>query len=113
KRRRAPAALLLVFFGWPLHGQFFPSEPAAAFTDVGDIEHPAIREGRRRALLPAGDIGSPFHFGKLVFRPRISYQIDYGDGVQTRPGRDVKTTLQRVSPGVAIELGPAWTFEYL
>jgi len=50
--------------------------------------------------------------GPLGVRPRLSYRLLYGDGIQSTLGNPVTTTIQYIIPGVLFELGAHWTLDY-
>ena len=50
--------------------------------------------------------------GILSVRPRMSYRLVSGDGIQSTLGHPVTTTIQSLSPGVLLGLGEHWTLDY-
>jgi len=44
--------------------------------------------------------------------PHLSYQVTYGNGIQSQPGQAQKTIIQTVSPGVGFDLGKIWKLDY-
>jgi hypothetical protein len=61
---------------------------------------------------PASSLTTPFQYGRLLVRPKLSYRYLHTDGLKSRPGFDSETAVQTVSPGVVAEFGPNWRFDY-
>jgi hypothetical protein len=55
---------------------------------------------------------SPFNLGPVILRPHLLYRYLYGDGIQSSPGQQKTTGIHYVSPGLQLELGTHWTFDY-
>ena len=55
---------------------------------------------------------APLQWGTVTLRPRISYQFLHGDGILSRPGQQSTTTLQSFRPGLQLNLGTHWIFDY-
>lgn len=53
-----------------------------------------------------------FRAGPFDFRPRLSYEVVYGDGLTSGPTRDQATWLQTISPGLQTLWGDHWTLDY-
>jgi hypothetical protein len=58
-----------------------------------------------------GQMG-PLHLGRIDFRPHLTYQISYGNGLQSTPGQQIDTLINTVSPGILIRLGSHWSLDY-
>jgi hypothetical protein len=62
---------------------------------------------------PAPDVhDEPLQWDKLIFRPSFFYQFLYANGLQSVPGASRNTIIQNVSPGLLVNLGPEWVFDY-
>ena len=55
---------------------------------------------------------TPIQLGSVTFHPHLFYQILYGDGVLVRPGTPTVSTLQMIAPGLRLNLGTHWVFDY-
>jgi hypothetical protein len=55
---------------------------------------------------------SPFTWWPLVFRPHVSYDIMYADGILAKPGRRTHTFIQAFSPGLYVSWRRRWTLDY-
>jgi hypothetical protein len=53
-----------------------------------------------------------FRYGPLQLRPHVSYSMTYGNGIQNAPGEQQKLIIQQLSPGLHVDMGPHWTFDY-
>lgn len=54
----------------------------------------------------------PFQWDQFVIRPHADYQYMYAQGILASPGNPQNTTIQLISPGVLINLGPHWALDY-
>jgi hypothetical protein len=54
----------------------------------------------------------PFRWDQFVVRPHVDYQVMAAEGVLAAPSNKVDTVIQDISPGVLINLGPHWSFDY-
>jgi hypothetical protein len=50
--------------------------------------------------------------GNFELRPRVSYGLDYAEGVLVSPGQPKSTFTESLSSGVSLRLGPNWSAEY-
>ncbi len=55
---------------------------------------------------------TPLQWASIGLRPHFSYRYLYGDGIKSGPGRNEKTSVHSVSPGVLFELGTRWQLDY-
>jgi hypothetical protein len=55
---------------------------------------------------------SPFQWGFVTAHPYIEYRFLYGDGIQSTPGKQSKTSIHTITPGVLLNLGTHWTLDY-
>lgn len=55
---------------------------------------------------------SPLQWAGIGIRPHFHYRYLYGDGIQYGPGRESKTAVQTLAPGVLFELGSRWSLNY-
>ena len=54
----------------------------------------------------------PFQWDQFVIRPHADYQYMYAQGILASPGNPQNTTIQLISPGVLLNLGPHWALDY-
>jgi hypothetical protein len=54
----------------------------------------------------------PLQLGPVTVHPHLDYQLLYGNGIQSSPGQQQDTIVQKVSPGVLFNLGDHWTLDY-
>ena len=54
----------------------------------------------------------PFRWDQFVFRPHFDYQYIQAHGILAAPGVPVNTSIQQISPGILINLGPHWVLDY-
>jgi len=50
--------------------------------------------------------------GPVQMRPHLLYRFLYGDGIQARPGDQVKTAINEIYPGIFLGLGSHWVLDY-
>lgn len=50
--------------------------------------------------------------GPIAIRPHLQYRFTYGDGIEAGPGNQRETTIQAVTPGVLVDVGKHWNFDY-
>ena len=55
---------------------------------------------------------SPYRVGSFVFHPRLSYRHLSADGLPAVDGRRVASEIRTVMPGLLIDLGENWSFDY-
>lgn len=55
---------------------------------------------------------SPLQWAGIGLRPHFSYRYLYGDGIRSGPGREAKTSVHTVSPGILFTIGSRWTADY-
>ena len=72
--------------------------------------HPA-RAGRRRDH-QARRVYEPFRWDQFVFRPHADYQFMDAQGIFAAPGDRENTTIQQITPGILINLGPEPSLDY-
>lgn len=76
-------------------------------------EYQANQPVQMQVFAPAPpSAAQPFKLGPIIFRPDISYQFTYGNGIQSSPGEQQNTIVQQFSPGVILEAGSHWTLDY-
>jgi Putative beta-barrel porin 2 len=56
--------------------------------------------------------GPPLQWGPVSLRPHLLYQFLYGDGIQSSPGQQEKTTINTISPGLLLGIGSHWSIDY-
>src|SRR6516225_6135393 len=54
----------------------------------------------------------PFRWNQIVFRPHADYTYTVAYGVLAAPSNHVDTTIQDISPGILINIGPHWALDY-
>ena len=54
----------------------------------------------------------PLQWGPVTLHPHVGYQFLYGNGLQSSPGQQQSSIVQRVSPGILFNLGDHWTLDY-
>lgn len=54
----------------------------------------------------------PFRWDQFVFRPHADYQFMDAQGILAAPGDRENTTIQQITPGILINLGPDWSLDY-
>ena len=54
----------------------------------------------------------PLQWGPVTLHPHLDYQFLYGNGIESSPGQQQGTIVQKVSPGVLFNLGDHWTLDY-
>jgi hypothetical protein len=54
----------------------------------------------------------PFRWNQIVFRPHVDYTYTVAYGVLAAPSNHVDTTIQDISPGILINIGPHWALDY-
>ena len=88
-----------------------PPSTAVAAATTNELENAAGPEG---STAPQGLPGpsQPFQWGPVLFHPRVTYNVTYGNGIQSQPGTNHNTVIQTVSPGIAANLGAHWKFDY-
>jgi len=86
-----------------------PPPPEQNTNEVGRMES--------AAAAPAATAGAlqnqqPFQWGQITFHPHLAYQFLYGNGIQSQPGRQQKTIIQDISPGLGFDMGDHWKLDY-
>lgn len=56
--------------------------------------------------------GNAVQWGPVTAHPHATYQLLYGDGLQSAPGQSQKSFIQSLSPGVLLNVGTHWTLSY-
>ncbi|HXC36340.1 MAG TPA: hypothetical protein VNV43_10725 [Candidatus Acidoferrales bacterium] len=54
----------------------------------------------------------PFRWDQFVLRPHVDYQFIDAFHLLAAPSNQVNTTIQRLSPGFLLNLGPHWALDY-
>jgi hypothetical protein len=54
----------------------------------------------------------PFSWDQFTLRPHVDYQLIAAEGILAAPSNKVDTVIQNISPGILINLGPHWSFDY-
>jgi len=61
---------------------------------------------------PAGGLPRIFQYGPMQLHPHVDYQFLYGSGIQANPGDQQQTVIQELIPGIVVDFGPHWAFDY-
>ena len=117
-RRAIICAAPVLAFGWlaaqaqpvfvpPVqYGDRVTTVEQASTNWVGSVAAPALQA-------PAtGPETYPLQWGPVKFHPHLGYQIVYGDGILRGPDDPKTTWLSTISPGVFLELGKYWNFDF-
>lgn len=51
-------------------------------------------------------------WGIITFHPHVSYQMVYGSGLLSGPGREENSFQHTLSPGMTFNIGPRWRLDY-
>jgi len=91
----------------PAHAQsvIAPTTPAASAQLSDSLAEAGVTPSATSAT-------SPLQWAGVAIRPHFLYRYLYGDGIQSGPGRETKTTVHTLSPGVLFELGSRWSLDY-
>ena len=54
----------------------------------------------------------PFRIGDFIFRPHADYQFTEAHGILAAPGDQENTTIQQISAGILLNIGPHWALDY-
>jgi hypothetical protein len=54
----------------------------------------------------------PFRWNQIVFRPHADYSYTIAKGLLAAPSNRVDTTIQTITPGILINIGPHWALDY-
>jgi len=80
-------------------------------TSTNEIENaPEAQASSTGPSVPQANL--PLQWGPIAMHPHVSYQVTYGNGIQSQPGQEQKTIVQTVSPGVGFDLGRVWRLDY-
>jgi hypothetical protein len=125
--RASRALLVLVLVGSRLpaaRAQLAAAPPSASTAQIApgpDAGVPATlseqaNPGEFNVLTPGsparGALDEPLQYGPVIFRPRVTYRYLYSDGLQASPGNQSQTVVQDLSPGLLVDLGRDWVFDY-
>jgi hypothetical protein len=114
--KRTPEALLLICLtGSIALGQNVLSQDSV----IAPLPQPTVQtpepfqipRASDPSLLFAPPPPSPFEWGPLIAKPHFLYRYLYGDGVPVRPGENVITSINSLSPGILFNLG-YWYLDY-
>lgn len=89
----------------------FSSEPAAPNVPAA-VQPAADPASTPSATTRTPPSSTPIQLGSVTLHPHISYQLLYGDGVLVRPGTPTVSTSQMIAPGLRLDLGTHWVFDY-
>jgi len=103
----AAAAIALVFGSPATYAQPVVSGP----TQVSNTPPAAVQPDSSESA-PRISASSLFQWGFVTAHPHLSYRYLYGDGLQSSPGVQKKTSISTVTPGVLFNIGTHWTLDY-
>lgn len=87
------------------YGTKVPTVEQASQSQIGSVSAPPLRQ-----------LGTPetypLYWGPIRFHPHLSYQLVHGDGVPSSAGSPQSTWLHTISPGMFLELGRHWDFDF-
>ena len=112
RSKLTPAAVLVfgLFLGTlDVRGQAVFSPPTPI-----DNTPPAFPQAPQNDSAPATPqaASSPFQWGFVTAHPHMSYRYLYGNGIQSTPGNQTKTSINAISLGVLLNVGSHWTLDY-
>lgn len=55
---------------------------------------------------------SPLRLGRLQMFPHVSYQLSYGNSLQSGPGQRTDTFVHELAPGMQLQWGDHWSLDY-
>lgn len=94
--------------GSPATDTSAPSGPGGLLASAGAV---AGGGGALGSVSTSAD-PAPIQWGPLGVRPHLAYQYTYGDGIQSRPGHQVKSAVSEISPGLFFKVGDTFTVDY-
>lgn len=65
-----------------------------------------------QVFAPATELTDPFVFGPVTLHPHVFYQFLYGSGIESAPGQTGDSIVQRVSPGMTLNVNANLTLDY-
>jgi hypothetical protein len=87
---------------------------ASALQTQDQQDQPSEMDVFQPAGEPAGNtLPEIFRYGPLELRPRASYSLMYGNGIQNQPGSQEDMIIQQLSPGILVDLGSHWAASYI
>ena len=89
--------------------------PAPAFTTPAMQDD--LTNSQMQVFIPSGAEGNgiltdPFRYDNIVARPHVDYQLQYGNGVQSTPGKQQNSFIHQLSPGARVDLGRYWSADF-
>lgn len=103
----ATVAIAFVFGTPAIYAQPVVSGP----TQVSNTPPAAVQPDSSESA-PRVSASSLFQWGFVTAHPHLSYRYLYGDGLQSSPGVQKKTSINSISPGVLFNIGTHWTLDY-
>jgi hypothetical protein len=88
-----------------------PPESQPIASPVEDTNLVASASATTEAPLVPRDY-QPFQWGPLSFHPHLAYQFLSGTGIQSQTNQAHSTLIQQISPGIELDLGRVWKFDY-
>jgi hypothetical protein len=90
-----------------------PPPPVATAPQV--VQEDAINN-EMNVFIPSGvvnpDSADLFQYGPVTFHPHPSYSLLYGSGIQSSIDNRHNTFVQKLSPGVTVDLDSHWSVDY-
>jgi hypothetical protein len=79
-----------------------------------DIETPILPEVLRQLVPTAGPAfePDPFVWGEYILSPHFLDRFYYANGLQSEPGVKSNSYVDSVAPGLLMDIGSHWTFDY-
>lgn len=84
--------------------------PVESETQITMTNNFQVFGGRPAATAPGQY--EPFRWNQIVFRPHGDYSYTIAKGILAAPSNRVDTTIQNISPGILINIGPHWALDY-
>lgn len=112
------------FFLPPLFGLFVLGSTAKAQQELAQPPAPPVESTSQLAMTNSFQLFpvrpaptapqpyEPFRWDQFVIRPHFDYQFVDAYHVLAAPSNQVDTTIQQISPGVLLNLGPHWALDY-
>jgi hypothetical protein len=91
----------------PVAPSYSTTPPAVLDTEFG--ESGTVKTWLDNALPSPADL---FNWGPVVLHPHVDYSVTYGSGLESQPGDQNTSVIQRFTPGVLFNIGTHWTLDY-
>jgi len=64
------------------------------------------------SAVPLPAVPPLFRWGPLAFQSHLRYRFSYSDGLNASPGRQTKTAINELYPGIVLQWGSLWALDY-